>query len=255
MRSDFIRWADAAILTTNGRRVPPDEMVECGRAIVEAQKYFIERLEERRGEPGEDIISFIANATLETDDGKGRPLQPAEQLGLVFHFVVGGIETSANFLGLLLHDVLTRPALAEAVHTDPQRCPAVVEEGLRLHGPVQAMFRRATRDVVLGGVEISAGAKVLVHFGQANRDPAVFADPDVFDPQRDGLARHLSFGHGPHYCLGAPLARKEAELALTTLLRRIPSLRLPSGQPPELRTMAFFRGFERFELEYDEVLA
>lgn len=249
----FVTWGEAAVLTTNGMPVSAEEMVEHGRRIVEAQHYFSERLDERRDKPGEDVISFIANARLEVEGGEPRPLRREEQFGLLMHFVTGGTETTSNFLGLLLNEVLTDPMLRDDA-LDPAKCPKVVEEGLRLQPPVQALFRRATRDVTLGGVAIPNGAKVLIVFGAANRDEDTFAHPAEFDPARTDIHRHLAFGHGIHHCLGAPLARKESELALATILRRIPSLRLAEGQDGLLRPMAFFRGYDRFEVEFDEVL-
>lgn len=253
MYERFAQWADAAILTTNGMPVADDEMIEHGRRIVEAQHYFSERLEERRGKPGEDVISFVANARLEVEDGEPRPLRREEQFGLLMHFVTGGTETTANFLGLLLNEVLGDPVLKQRA-SDPSARAKVVEEALRLQAPVQALFRRATRDTELGGVAIRKGAKILVVFGSANRDAAAFGDADTFDAERTDLQRHLTFGHGIHHCLGAPLARKESELALTTLLNRIPTLRLADDRTPVLRPMAFFRGYEQIHLDYDEIL-
>ncbi len=174
---------------------------------------------------------------LDAEEG-GRRLRDEELLGFCFQLVVAGNDTTMNLIGnasvLLARDRGLRRTLAEG----PERIPAAVEEMLRLESPVQALPRRLTREVSLHGVRIPAGAEVMLLFGSANRDDRVFADPDRFDLGRRG-ARHLAFGHGAHYCLGAHLARLEARVAFEELLRRFPDFALL--EEPEFLPSAWAR--------------
>jgi cytochrome P450 len=126
-----------------------------------------------------------------------------------------------------------------------------VEEILRLESPAQGLFRTATRDVEVAGTSIPAGARLMVHYGSANRDAAVFADAEAFAPGRSDGDRHLAFGKGIHFCLGAPLARLELRIALPLLLERLPGLRLGAEEERERDPIFFARGFTRLLLEWE----
>lgn len=255
MYETFASWADASIQTNAGRVVSPEEMVVHAERIVEFQEYFLARLEERRDQPGEDVISFLANAKIDDGEGAERPLTTQELLGLLLHFVTAGSETTTNLLGSLVYRVVTEPGLADRLRSDPSGIPGVVEETLRCEGPVQGLFRHTTQDVVLGGVSIPAGEKVLMLLGSANRDEARFHETDRFLPEREDGRRHLAFGFGIHFCLGAPLARKEAQMAVETLLRRLPGLRVADGRPIAHHHQTLFRGFSSLHLAYDGKLS
>lgn len=127
---------------------------------------------------------------------------------------------------------------------------AAVEEILRLESPAQGLFRTATREVELAGVAIPAGARLMVHYGSANRDAAVFTDPEAFAPGRGDGGHHVAFGRGIHFCLGAPLARLELRVALPLLLERLPGLRLGSEGERERDPIFFARGFTRLTVEW-----
>ena len=142
----------------------------------------------------------------------------------------GGIETTE---GMICNAVL---ALGKA---DDLPVPALVEESLRLEPAAARVDRYATRDVTLDGARIRRGDAVIVSLTGANRDPATFPEPDRFDPRRPGADRHLAFARGPHFCLGARLARAETVTAVTTLLERLPGLRLAAGEPPGVRGLVF----------------
>ncbi|HYC80852.1 MAG TPA: cytochrome P450, partial [Solirubrobacterales bacterium] len=219
--------------------------------IVEFQQYFLARIEERRDQPGEDVVSFLANATIDDGNGSERPLDTPEVLGLLLHFVTAGSETTTNLLGSLVYRVLGEPGLADRLRADPDEIAAVVEEALRCEGPVQGLFRRTTKPVELGGVLIPADEKVLMLLGSANLDDGRFEHAERFDPGREDGRRHLAFGFGIHFCLGAPLARKEAAVAVETLLRRLPGLRIAAGKPAEHHHQTLFRGFSELHLAFD----
>jgi cytochrome P450 len=144
----------------------------------------------------------------------------------------GGIETTEG--------MIANAALAVLEHgVDPESLPAAIEESLRLEPAAAVVDRYAREDVTLGGAEIAAGDLVRVSIAGANRDPAVFSDPDRFDPGRSRPRGHLAFAHGPHVCLGIHLARLEAQLALDTLLRRLPGVRLDPARPSAVRGLVF----------------
>jgi cytochrome P450 len=151
----------------------------------------------------------------------------------------GGIETTEGMIANALLHLLSSPAQLALVLADPGLVPAAVEESLRLEPAAAVVDRYATAGTRLGGAAIQAGDQVTVSITGANRDPAVFADPDVFDVRRANAGRHLAFAHGPHFCLGAHLARLEAQVAVGTLLATLPRLRLDPGYPSAPRGLVF----------------
>src|ERR1700733_13478754 len=143
----------------------------------------------------------------------------------------GGIETTEGMIANAMLHLLSCPGELELVRADPGLIPAAIEESLRLEPAAAVVDRYATRDTQLGGAQISARDQVTVSIAGANRDPAVFGDPDRFDIRRLNSAKHLAFAHGPHFCLGAHLARLEARIAAATLLDLLPALRLDERYP------------------------
>ncbi len=154
-------------------------------------------------------------------------------------------------IGNALLTLLSDRSRLDGLLADPELWPAAIEELLRLESPAQGLFRTTTRAVVLGGVELPAGARLMVHYGSANRDELRFPNADVYDAHREGLARHLAFGKGIHFCMGAPLARLELRLALPRLLGRLPNLRLAAAEPYEYEPIFFARGLSKLQLEWD----
>ena len=178
-------------------------------------------VELKRPRPADDLVSALIEARDE-----GHRLDEQELLSTIFQLIVAGHETTTNLIGNGVVSLLRHPDQLRAVRTSEERLAAAVEELIRYDGPVpHATFRFAVEPVELGGVTIPAGAQVLICLAPANRDPARFADADTLDVDRvDG--RHLGFDHGIHHCLGAGLARLEGQVALGSLLRRFPDLRL-----------------------------
>ncbi|MFJ7216083.1 cytochrome P450 [Amycolatopsis sp. NPDC098790] len=144
----------------------------------------------------------------------------------------GGIETTEGMIANLLLHLLREPAQLEAVRADRALVPAAIEESLRLEPAAAVVDRYATRDVSLAGASIARGDLVTVSLTAANRDPAVFENPDVFDPSRPDLRKQLAFAHGPHFCLGADLARLETRIAVETVLDRLPGIALAEPAAP-----------------------
>jgi cytochrome P450 len=152
----------------------------------------------------------------------------------------GGIETTEGMITNVMLHLLSSPAELELVRADHGLIPAAIEESLRLEPAAAVVDRYATRDAELRGARISAGDQVTVSLAGANRDPRIFHDPDAFQVRRPNAARHLAFAHGPHFCLGAHLARLETRIAVETLLARLPRLRLdPHRSPSTPRGLVF----------------
>ncbi len=151
----------------------------------------------------------------------------------------GGIETTEGMIANAMLHLLSNPGELELLRADLGLIPAAVEESLRLEPAAAVVDRYATRYTQLGGAQIRAGDQVTVSIAGANRDPAIFGDPDRFDVRRTNSAKHLAFAHGPHFCLGAHLARLEARIAVATLLDLLPGLRLDKRYPATPRGLVF----------------
>ncbi len=209
------------------------EMELADAAGRDLEDYFVGLIAERRRHPQEDLTSALA--------ASGDTLTGEEMLANLVLLLVAGFETTANLLGLGLHLLLSRPAEAERLRAHPDRAPAFVEEILRYDSPVQLTSRFTTEPLDLGdGLSVPAGAGLTMLLGSANRDPARYDDPHRFDPARPNI-QPVSFGGGAHYCLGAPLARLEAQVAFPLLLTTLPGLAL-TGEA-ERRDRLVLRGF------------
>jgi cytochrome P450 len=194
------------------------------------------REEQRRSEPGDDLITAMTQA----HDADGATLSGPELIANLVLLLVAGFETTTNLLGNGLAVLLTRPDLAAALRAEPERAVSFVEEILRYDSPVQLTSRWCRDEVVVDGVRIEPYSQVLVLLGAGNRDPHRYPAPDVFDPTREPN-QPLSFGAGGHYCLGAALARMEAQVAFPMLLQHLPTLTL-AGTPTR-RPRLTLRGF------------
>jgi cytochrome P450 len=221
-----------------------EQRLRHARGLVALQRYMFAALEEREREPRDDLLGALMAARSESDD----PLPLDAVAGLPLDLVVAGHVTVTRAIGSALALVFRHPVLGEHL-LDPELAPLAIEEILRLESPAQGLFRVTTRATEIGGVELPQGARVMAHFGSANRDECVFADADRIDPQRDGLGRHLAFGKGIHFCIGAPLARLELRIVLPLLLRNLPGLR-PVGDMAR-EPVFFARGFQRLVVEWD----
>ncbi|NJQ02800.1 cytochrome P450 family protein [Streptomyces zingiberis] len=192
-------------------------------AAVEAVgRYLTELIARKRLNPGDDLLS----ALIRTTDEDGDRLSPEELVGMSFLLLIAGFETTVNLITNTVHALFRHPDVLAELRADFTLTERVVEEGLRWDGPVEgATLRIAAEPVEIGDVTIPAGGTVLVSLASADRDPARFPDADRFDPHR-APGGHVAFGHGIHFCLGAPLARMEAQIAIRRLLERFPELAL-----------------------------
>lgn len=230
-----------------GGNLPPEAQMAAIGSLRAFQKYFTALLEERRAHPADDLLTDLLQAR-EGDQPALTIPEIVAQLGLI---IVAGHETTTHLIGSLLVLLLRHPDQMAAVRQNPALIPAAVEEALRVESPASGSFRSTTESVTIDGVTIPAGARLLLRLGAANHDPAQFAHPDHFDLDRAGQGRHLAFGWGIHFCLGAPLARLEGRIALETLLHHLPNLRFQPGRAVEYLPNLILRGVQHLYLEWD----
>ena len=193
-------------------------------ALTEFREYFQRLVERRRRDPGDDLVSALTAA----EDGGDR-LSSEELLSTCVLLLVAGHETTVNLIANGVLALLRHPGQFAMLATNPGLAPGAVEEVLRYDPPVQLLMRVAGEDLSVGGTTVPSGSVVLLLLAAASRDPAVHEEPDRFDIGRTQL-RHLAFGFGAHFCLGAPLARIEAQVALAAFVRRFPQARAVSSQ-------------------------
>jgi cytochrome P450 len=202
----------------------PEEYAAAKRASDSVVAQLTRLVQLKSENPGDDLISALIAAR----DGDER-LNQQELLSTIFQLIVAGHDTTASLIENSVVALLRHPQQLEDLRSNPSTIAAAVEEFLRYDAPVpHATFRYAREPLDLGGATIPAGAQVIINLAAANRDPERYSQPDTLDIQRSD-ARHLAFGHGIHFCLGSPLARLEGHLALTSLLRRFPELRLAAA--------------------------
>jgi len=194
-------------------------------AFRELQAYFARIAEERRREPREDLLSALLAAEQEGDK-----LTTDEVFSTCILLLVAGNETTTNLIGNGLLALLRHPDQLALLRDDPSLMGSAIEELLRYDSPVQATSRFVLEEAEVNGHPIRSGQQVIALLGAANRDPERFPDPDGLDITRQDN-QHLSFSHGFHYCLGAPLARLEGQIALSALMERFPELRLATDAP------------------------
>ncbi len=236
--SDIARSLDAAVLPADSEAIPR------GRdARIALGEYLSSLIATRRKHPQADLLSALIAA-----EEEGNKLTERELLSTCMLLLVAGHETTVNLIGNGVLALFQHPDQMRALREDPALIQTAVEELLRFDGPVQRTGRLATTDVEIGGRQIPKGSTVVAVIGAANRDPAHFAEPDRLNIARREN-RHIAFGFGIHFCLGAPLARVEGQIAIGTLIRRMPDLALVS-QTPKWRESSLLRGLKTLPVTF-----
>lgn len=221
MHEQFRAWSDGVAAFIGGTTRPEAEVLpQAMKAVLEMAEFFLALAAERRRAPRDDLLTALALA----EDGGDR-LSEEELVANCILLLVAGHETTTNLVGNGILALLRHPDQLKLLHAHPELAASAVEELLRYDSPVQGTSRKALTDLEIQGRRIEAGQPVTVFMGSANRDPAQFADPARLDITRSDV-RHLSFSHGAHYCVGAPLARLEGQVAIGSLVRRFPNMRL-----------------------------
>jgi cytochrome P450 len=229
-REDFKRWSDDVVSSRSVALIPdPEERKNRLREVTESSdemtEYFSEIIERRKASPGDDLVSLL----LDKDDHEVE-ISPSQLLGLCRLILVAGNETTTHLLGNTLLALLRHPDQMAKVRGDSALIPQAIEETLRYDGPVLSVTRRTTREVEIGGVKIPAERLVLPLLGSANHDERRFENPEIFDVQRKlPTGGHAAFGYGIHFCVGAPLARIEARMAIKSLLDALIKIELVDG--------------------------
>ncbi len=235
-RARFKLWSDSVV--GGGNMGSPT-------AQREMAAYFMTMVEQRRVAPGDDLISGLLRAEIE-----GQHLSLTELLGFCALLLVAGNETTTNLIGNAMLCFAEHPQVWERLRADPSRVPAAVEEVLRFRSPVQSMFRVAAAGAEIDGQAVPAGSHVVAWIGSANHDEAQFQDPERFDLDR-APNKHIAFGHGIHFCLGAPLARLEGKIALTALAERLAAFDIAPGARLEPFDSTIVYGVKHLPVRYN----
>jgi len=224
----------------------PAQAAALAAANAELYELFNELIPLKKANPGDDVISYLVAAS---PDG----ITPYELHTTARLLLIAGFETTVNLIGNGVAALIDHPAQWELLRAEPERAVDVVEEVLRYDPPVQNRSRIAHESVTIARVDLPADSWVLLLLAAGNRDPAVFRDPATFDVTCSREAEHLAFSSGIHYCLGAPLARLEAQIGFTELAARLPNVRRPEptgrpGDTPSRRASRVIRGYARLPL-------
>jgi cytochrome P450 len=247
-RPKFWRWNEAIlgmIFTVTGGERAAQAIAVFTAATAEMTDYLTAHLVERRSTPRDDLLTRLVQAEVDGERLTNLELRHFFQL-----LLIAGSETTSNLIGNAMLCFMENPGELARLRSHMELLPSAIEEVLRYRSPFQTVFRMTKRDVEMKGQVIPAGMLVLVMIGSANRDPHTFPDPNRFDISRDPNP-HVGFGHGTHFCLGAPLARLEARIALTALLHRFKSFRLADDTPWEPRKAFHVHGPTRLPIQFE----
>jgi cytochrome P450 len=243
------KWSDASA-SRLGRLADAEQQIQNAKDIVEFQHYFADLIDRMRESPEDNIISDLANNTID----EGRLLTKPEALGMIQQILVAGNETSTAGIagGVVL--LIENPDEQTKLRNNPDLIPGAVEEILRLETPTSGMWRTATEDTEVGGVPIPKGAFLMVRFAAGNRDESVFSCGHEMKVDRDNASNHLAFGQGTHFCLGAQLARSEMQIALGSLLARTDNWGLVEGKNTLTHNPnVLLRGLKDLYISFDKI--
>lgn len=232
--AQFKTWSNALAVTLEPI-VPLEALLAADQAVRELSDYFRALIQQKKKHPGEDLLTAMIQA-----EEQGQRLTMDELLSNAILLLAAGHETTVNLIGNGMLALLRHPEQMTKLRQEPALLRGAIEELLRYDSPVQITSRTLTKEVTLRGTTLPAGSRVLLLIGSANRDPQHFLDPDRLDVTRTDV-QHLSFGAGPHYCIGAPLARVEAQIAIGRLIDRFAGLRLVC-ETPRYRPLSVLRG-------------
>lgn len=240
-RQRFKGWSDVVVQFADLRgNFEPQRFTS--PEVLEMSAYFFNMIEQRRQAPGDDLISGLLQAEVD-----GEKLDMIELLGFCALLLVAGNETTTNLIGNAMLTLSQRPEDWQKLRANPELLPTAIEEVLRFLSPVQSMFRVTKSEVIIAGTSIPARQPVVAWIGSANHDQGQFPEAERFDIQRSPN-RHLAFGQGIHYCLGAPLARLEARIAIGEMLARFESVQLEPGAELERLPSNLVYGLKRLPL-------
>lgn len=252
--ASFREWSDAMVIAGGGH-APAEQLARSGELVGELQAYIAETVRKHRAQPEDDILSRIIAASDEgllddmPDGTRANRLDPDEIKDMAMFLLIAGNETTRNGIAQGMLALFEHPEQRARLASDPSLWSTAADEILRWTTPVRAMRRVALEDATLAGQAIRNGESVVMVYASANRDEAVFYDAQSFLVDRTPN-EHLSLGFGPHYCLGANLARMEIHLTLQRILERLPEIRLAKGAEPTFTPSALIDGIEEMPVEW-----
>ncbi|OJH39550.1 cytochrome P450 [Cystobacter ferrugineus] len=240
------RWSDDKTLLMSAT-APLEHQVEAAHGFIAMQRYFIEQLEERRKHPREDLLTLLVPQSM----GGTAPLSHQEAVCNAMDLMAAGHETTMGLIGNGMWLLLQAPEQLRALREDLELLPNALDEMLRMESPIRGFFRTVISQTQLGGVQLPKGSRVFIVYASGNRDEERFSEPERFDIRRADARKHLAFGKGIHFCVGAPLAKLEGRIAFEHLLRRLPNLRLRTDAAAVRRPYFMLRGFEHLPIAWD----
>ena len=249
---EFFRISSEAFTDQLSGTSTPEEHIEIAKKLVKFQQYFAERLNEKRKDPSDDILSDLATLEFEDENNVLRKMETPEQLSIIQQLLVAGNAMTAHSITEAIKLLIENPDQMELVINDHSLIPNMIEEALRLLTPTNNMWRIATEDTELGGVAIPAGSALLLRYGSGNRDEDLFENPDKFDVTRKNARRHVAFGQGIHVCLGMNLSRKEMYTAFPIILDRLKNMRFANGNKFSYSPNILLRGLDSLNIEFDK---
>ena len=246
MRNEFLHEETISVAKTiEMKPLSKEELEEANQAVFSFEAFFKDTLEERKKNPGDDLISLLLQP-----NEKGERLKDEEVLANIIFLFIAGHDTTVSLIGNGLNALLNNPEQLKTLRDGEVSIQAIVEEILRYDTPVQSIIRNVMNDIELEGFSFKKGEMLFLSLGAANRDPEMYQHPNEFNPKRNHPA-HLSFGGGQHFCIGAYLSRLETEVAITKLLERIPRLKDQSNIKSEVwRSFLAFRGLQEFGVKW-----
>jgi cytochrome P450 len=242
-------WSDASVEPL-GMMVSDERLVVCARTMKEFQDFIVGELEARKRQPREDLLTHLTTARDENGEGFTIP----EMLSLTQQFLVAGNETTTNGIAAGVQMLIDNPAQQALLRAHPERCMVFANEVLRLESPVQGLFRIVLSDTEIGGVKLNKGARIMMRFAAANRDPLKYEHADELDVMRHNAGTHVGFGAGIHHCIGANLAREEMTQAFRLLLERVDHLAYSPGANDFLHHPSMIlRGLKKLHVVFSAV--
>ncbi len=247
-RDFFERAATAAADVLSLVPPTPARALERAQLNHDLQLYFLEQCEARRRVPRDDMLTLLVESRYEGE----RPLRDGEILSILQQFLVAGHETTTSALGAAMKLLIEQPAQLHLLRDDLSRIDNFIEEALRLESPVQGLMRIATADTSLGGVELPKGSVIMLRYGAANRDDAVFGGAERLNVCRANANRQIAFGSGVHACVGAPLARQEMIRGFSAILARMDNFAFDARHPePDNDPSFLLRGMNHLYMTFD----